>query len=814
MKTILVKLILILTLGLVLNNISAQERDKPQRFGFSYSFPETYRDWPNAFMAGNGKMGIIVFCNPLNETVIFNDRGFFMASTSERKFNQVSKEDLNTIRDYCINGDYKMANTLAVKAAGWVGGGEQDKHPGFEMLISTPEDGEIRNYSRICNYRTGEIVVKWTDNRGDWERKSFVSRADDVIVQYLTPPKGKTVTCSIQLGTDPGMHFPSGMTFTNASDVDNLNMRVNYPSGTNGAGYEGVVRVIVSGGKKSLINNTLKVSDANSIILMTRTKKYYSDCEKQWEQENIQFELKTMSSDYNTLLKGQISTHQAIYDRVKFDLNAGKADRTRSNEELLDMQKKSTMPVKALWERIFDSGRYYYLSSSSTQSPPDLLGLWTGDCKVGWKGWYHLDANLNLQIAGGNIGNMPEAMEGYFTLIERLAPGFETNATKLLGCRGMLSAGNTAGLNGLRADVNTYYPYSYCTGEMGWLLYPFWEHYLISGDTTFLRNRIYPLFKKMGYFYEDFLKVTDSNGNYIFAGSISPENQPKGLGISLVNNSTYDISGAKFCLTALIKTCNILGLDQGSGQSVEKWTSILNKLPPYLINDDGALMEWSWKGLNDNYSHRHSSHLITVWPFREITPENNPTLFTAVRQTLMQKDAFNYENAGHGLLHSALIAANLKNWESLNSKMMRLVSEDYYYGNLISSHYNGHNVFCTDVCNAVPAVLMEMLISSEPGVLELLPALPQSLEKGSIEGIKGRNRITVQKLTWNMRNKTLKCTLISDVNQDISLIIRNGINHINCSSKIIESPLGDIAKIISLSKGISTEINIRLGEMR
>jgi len=249
-------LIAIFIFCVLLDKSLAQSGETHSREGISFSYPTTYQDWPNACMAGNGKMGIIVFCNPLNETVIFNDRGFFMASTSERKFNQVSEEDLNSIRDYCINGDYKMANTLAVKAAGWVGGGEQDKHPGFEMLISTPEDGEIRNYSRICNYRTGEIVVKWTDNRGDWERKSFVSRADDVIVQYLTPPKGTTVTCSIQLGTDPGMHFPSGMTFTNASNVDNLNMRVNYPSNTNGAGYEGVVRVIVSGGTKTISDNT------------------------------------------------------------------------------------------------------------------------------------------------------------------------------------------------------------------------------------------------------------------------------------------------------------------------------------------------------------------------------------------------------------------------------------------------------------------------------------------------------------------------------------------------------------------------------
>ena len=138
-----------------------------------------------------------------------------------------------------------------------------------------------------------------------------------------------------------------------------------------------------------------------------------------------------------------------------------------------------------------------------------------------------------------------------------------------------------------------------------WLLYPFWEPYLITGDTNFLLNQLYPLLKDMGNFYEDFFDPNvNTNGNYILAGSVSPENQPSNLAVSLVNNSTFDISGAKFCLTTLIQTCNILGLEQGPGQGVATWTDILNKLPPYLIggptNSDGALQEWTWPGLNDH----------------------------------------------------------------------------------------------------------------------------------------------------------------------------------------------------------------------
>jgi len=787
--------------------------DDPPRMGLSYSFPTTFGDWANAYLAGNGKMGIMVFGNPLNETIIYNNRNFNLAKTNDRSFSEVSPEDIASIKSNCAEGNFEAANKLAVKSSNWKSGGEGSRHPGFEMLISIPQNGPVTNYSRICNFKTGEIIVKWNDNRGNWERKSFVSRKDNVVVQYLTAPTKGTISCSVQLAIDPGMNFPKDMVFTNASNTNYLNMRVNYPKNTNGAGYEGVVRIITSGGTKSIEGNVLNISNAKSVILLTRTDKYYNDCENQWNQQKIQQQLATIPTDYKTLLKGQLTTHQRIYDRVKIDFNAGEPDRSRSNEELLAMQKTSTTPVMALWERIFDAGRYYYLSSSSDQTPPDLLGIWTGDCKAGWGGFYHQDANLNLQVSGGNIGNMAEAMEGYFKINEDWRIDFQTNARKLLGCRGMVASGNTPGKSGLMANINDYYPYQYATGEEPWLLYPLWEHYLTTGDTKFLKNRLYPLLRDMGYFYEDFLTHTDSNGKYIFAGSVSPENRPSNVKISLLNNSNFDISGAKFALTSLIEACDILGLEQGAGQGVEKWTKILKKLPPYLINSDGAIQEWAWPGLKDNYNHRHSSQLLMVWPYREITPEKDTVLFNAARKTLSKKDAFKYENAGHGLLHSALIAVGLKNDQSANDKLLRLFSEDFYYNNLCTSHYGKHGTFCTDVCNTVPTIMMEMLVSSSPQTLELLPALPQSLDKGEISGMKGRNRVTIESLNWDLTNKAISCTLKSDIDQDITLIERRGINQINIKTKVIESPLGQIARVIHLSKGVSTHISIKLDKI-
>jgi hypothetical protein len=602
-----------------------------------------------------------------------------------------------------------------------------------------------------------------------------------------------------------------------------------YPDTNTGAGYEGVTRVVTDGAKAA--NGTaLSITGASYVLLLSRTEKYSQGAAAEWGKELVAADLAALPADYSQLRAGNVATHGDIYGRVGLDLNASEEDRALSNEALIAKQKAQTTPVLALYERVFDAGRYHYLSSSWEESPPDLLGVWTGDIDVGWQGFYHLDANVNLQISSGNIGAMPEAMAGYYYLIWGLRDGQLENARKLLGVRGQLGAGNTPGSqSGLISSIaNRYYPYHYVTGEMGWLLYPFWENYLITGDKSFLANDLYPLLVDMGYFYEDFLVEVDTagryqQGKYIFAGSISPEAQPNGSGgNSLVNNSTFDIAGAKFCLETLIKASKILGKNIENG-SVAKWQAILDMLPTYRINSDGALAEWSWPGLNDGYGHRHSSHLITVWPLKDVTAEKSPEYFAAAKETLRRKDQGSYEGAGHGLLHAALNAAGLNNGASLNSKLLSMLRTDFYYTSLSTAHYANKNTFCTDVANTVPGIMMEMLVKSDGGVsdagvpvdgiVELLPALPEPLVTGTIYGLKNRNRTATEKLTWDMEEGKLAVTLKSDIAQSLTLIEREGIRDIEVTSgtaRIAASPLGGIARVVTLPAGQSVTFAITL----
>lgn len=755
-------------------NVFACQNDTRQ--GHSDSYPTSYDKWQEAFLSGNGKIGIMVFGNPLHETVIFNDRSFNFPGHTERTFAEVPSDTLDLIKKYCAEERFQEANDLAVRSSQWKNGGEGGRHPGYLLKIDLEEKGERKNYRRTCNYETGEINVCWEDERGIWNRNCFVSRRDNAAVFHLKAPTSTRLDCSICLQLSEGNNLPSNMKAEYISEKNYLNIRVRYASPLDTIGYEGGIRIRQKGGTSFVRNDTLFVSGADELILLGKNKKYYTDCTSAWKNNPLKEELKTLSTDYNKLLKAHQEIHSTIYNRVKLDLGADETDRKLSNETLLERQKQSEQPILALWERLFDAGRYHFLSSGSELTPPDLLGIWTGDSHAGWGGYYHLDANLNLQVSGGNIGAMPEVMEGYFHLNEVWRKDFETNAKKLLGCRGLLACGNSPGLSsGLMAAINDYYPYHYATGEEAWLLYPFWEHYLITEDRTFLKERLFPLLRSMGEFYEDFLKYKDKEGNYILAGSVSPESQPSNLRVSLLNNSAFDIAGARFLLSTLIKACDLLNEEPERKQI---WEQLLKHLPPYLINGDGALKEWCWPGLGESYGHRHSSHLMMIWPYRELSETRTPEMYNAAHKALQMRDQHTYENAGHGYLHAALIAAGLHDKESLKQKLMTLTRRDFYYTNLATAHYPNYGTFCTDVCHAMQGILIEMLVGSDEEGIDLLPALVEGLDKGCISGVKTRCGVTVNRLSWNQSEAKVIVTLTASTTRRIRLRFGNDIQTI------------------------------------
>jgi hypothetical protein len=416
---------------------------------------------------------------------------------------------------------------------------------------------------------------------------------------------------------------------------------------------------------------------------------------------------------------------------------------------------------------MFYMGRYALLSSSG-KNPPNLMGIWNGQWRPAWSGDFTTDANINLQISSANICNMPEAIDSYMQMLERIAPDWEINAEKLYGCRGYLAGTRTSGQRNLHTHFSIGFPGHFWLAGAEWLLLPCYEYYQVSGDMEFLTDRLLPMLEKTALFFEDFLTVLDDNGHFFFAPSYSPENRPANLKVSATVNAVMDIAAAKEVFTILIDIYSDLNIHD---DRVAAYKDLLSKFPPYLVSKDGALKEWAWDGLEDNYNHRHVSHLYPVWPGHEINPEETPEFFEAA--TIAAKKRGSGNDSAHGLTHMALIGARLKMPELVKHNLTFLLSNDFLYKGLFTSHNPNLRIFNSDALCSFPAVVSESLVYSRPKMIELLPAWSDQQPAGSISNIPCRTQAEVKELKWDFEKGMIECSILSNKKQTISIINRH-----------------------------------------
>jgi alpha-L-fucosidase 2 len=764
--------------------------------------------WTDGFVTGNGEYGAVLYGEPALEKVIFNHHRFVMPNGTRDTLPPVISDRLETVRDQALAGDY--AGAQQTFTSGWGLQWTQTFHPGYELQLSTPDMTTANDYARLTDFRTGEVTHTWTDQDGTWTRHAVVSRADQVIVHELLAPAGRTVDVTLSVNTALE-DAPSSVTYATRATADGdgyLNLRGTYPSGQGAYGFEGVTRVVVTGADASVTasGSTLVVSQATTVLLLTKLGRY--ETATGWDPNPLHSALAALDADYATLLSGHTALHSAMYDRSSLDLNVSAADRQLSTSELIARQNDNTDVIDlALLERLYDSGRYFFLSSSGVL-PPRLTGLWAGTWTGAWADDFTTDANVNLQVAGGNTLDLPEAMQGFFDLILGQLDHWRTNAANLYGARGFHAPTRTDGEYGHMLHFDNGFAGHCWTGGADWLLYPLLEYYEVTGDETFLSDTLGPALMELALLYEDFLTRTDADGKAVFVPAFSPENAPGNTGVLLSVNATGDIAAGRHALTAAIDAANALDVEQGSGEGVERWTVLLAMLPDYRINEDGALAEWSWPGLDDHYDHRHVHHLYAAWPLHEINPEDRPDLVPPALRAIEVRGDENL--SAHGSLHRALAAARLKDGAMVYDNVRKIIGNDMLFRSLMTSHNPGLETYNADAANALPAILGEALVYSRPGILELLPALPDELSKGTITGVRCRNRILVESLSWDIEDGGATVVVISDITQDITLISRRGMASVTTTAPVAPSPLGDHARLVTLTAGTRTSITVGL----
>jgi alpha-L-fucosidase 2 len=791
--------------------------------GICSTIPATATE--DGLFSGNGNMNISVYGDPFAEQVLFNDEEILTPWKTGKPLEAPKIADiLPAVRKLMLQGEYKKALELSLdaseKAGVRQGANHPAAHPAFDLLITTPGRHAVTDYLRTLDFETGEIRVTWTDEAGRWERRSFVSRPDNVVVQVLAGPPGSSISAEIQLDTStilrahpqqttatptvPGpyrqhaiiwqpsateIHYTRN--FSTREGHGDLVLEGRYVVDSGNPGYAVVTRVIAAGGELSTSDNTLHVRGTRSLLLLTRIA-VFKDEITQPAVAALEHEVDQITPDYALLLERHRPQQTEVLDRASLDFG-GDEFHAMSGEELLIDQRTRQGYNPALLENLFDMGRYWLYARSGKFSPI----------------WGHINVNINLQQSEAAIGNLPEATMAFVRWAESLIPDSRVNAQNIFGARGVLFAAHPTQNGGELEHFEYTWPHHYWISGAGWVYNPIWDYYLVSGDKQFLREHLFPQLKEIALFYEDYLKETDSKGDYIFLPSYSPENWPaNSQGSPSVINANMDIAVCREVFTHLIAAARTLGTD---ADSIPKWETLLTKLPPYELNVDGSLKEWAWPALDDNLDHRHSSHLYGVWPADEITPDQTPQLARAA-WLAARKRAQGNESA-HGMLHRALAAARLKDPYLVNFDLKELLEQGYVNPSMTTNH-NPYTIPSPDPQGSIPTILMEMLVYSRPGVVELLPAIPPALRKGSAKGILCRTQAKIDSLSWDLDKKRLDFTISSTLDQTLLLVQRRDI-----ATAVADQPnaLGDFRPgedfvTLHLVAGHPLTVHITVGE--
>ncbi len=736
--------------------------------------------WEEGMLCGNGTIGALVMGGGPNEKVLFSHENLY-APLHPKHLPVHTAKTLGTIRELLAKGEYQEAANFVVR---------QGKEEGFEhemywddsfmsacTLAVDMKGGQETEYKKSLDFETGVSTTEFLLDGVSVKREVFVSRASGFAVMRITssaPLDYEVQLRELEETDQPNEWWEVGYTRNYAPAVicaqgDTISYEGSFT--TTDYGYRCAAKVAKTDGKMVSGQNGISVSGATETLIFVNVI-VCEDVKQSGESAADAFS--GVSADYDALLKAHTDIHKTIYDRISLDLDDPESDGQLAEELWARSRTPDAAPPNGFFKRIFDAGRYEILCSSGKR-PPNLQGRWTGTNHPYWSGDYTQNGNLQTAILGALPGNMFEAMDSFIDYEEELIPDNRINAQTLYGCRGMMLAcrGNN---HGLLNHFGHRWCMTFWTAGAAWNAHFFYDYFLYTGDRDFFINHALPYMKECAQFYEDFL-IEDENGHWFFTPSYSPENNPEGSEAQACVNATMDIAVAKELYSNLIEGCTTLGIEQ---ENIPKWKYMLEKMPPYLINEDGALKEWAVPQLKDRYDHRHSSHLYMIYYGLPEEIRNNKALYDACEKAYEYRMKFKEKEQGEmafGNIQMGFAAAHLRDNATV-WRLLCIMAKNNYYNTFASSHDMGPSIFNADISGGFPALMLEALVQSRPLTdesgkitgyeIELLPNLPAAWNKGSLKGVRARGGFELD-FAWE-DGRVTSCKVYNHNGNDYTLI--------------------------------------------
>lgn len=689
--------------------------------------------WMESLPVGNGRLGAMTYGGIEEEKLALNESTMWSGQYNENQNKPFGREKMNQLRKLFFEGKLLEGNRIAGDNlhGNQTSFGTHLPIGDLKMQFIYPA-GKVTHYRRSLSLDEAVSSISFNSGGVNYKREYFATNPDDVLILRLTADKQKAINMSMTLDL---------MRQADLSVEDNqlvFTGKVDFPlHGPGGVCFEGRIAVLADNGEVQMGRSSVSIKEADAVTLIVDVRTDYKNPDyKTLCADGVK---KAAAKSYDELKQAHVKDYNTLYNRVS--VNFGD-----------DVNK--TLPTDVRWKKVkeggtdtgldalfFQYGRYLTIACSRENSPlPIALQGFFNDnkaCNMGWTNDYHLDINTEQNYWAANVGNLAECNAPLFTYIKDLAQYGSKTAEVVYGCKGW-TAHTTANVWGYTAPSSSIYWGLFPTAG-SWIATHLWTQYEYTLDKEYLAKTAYPLLKGNAEFLLDYM-VEDPATGYLMTGpSISPENGfvYQGGEYCASMMPTVDRELVYEIFSCCIQSADILNVDKSFRDSLQM---ALDKLPPIRLGADGAIREWFEDFEEAHPNHRHTSHLLALYPFFQITLEKTPELAEGARKTIENRlSAENWEDTEWSRANMICMYARLKDAQKAY-KSVQLLQGKLSRENLMTVSPGGiagaeGDIYSFDGNTAGTAGMAEMLVQNHEGYVEFLPCLPKEWKDGSFKGL-------------------------------------------------------------------------------